>query len=88
MDFKEGDEIEIVDNPGYFWDRVKPGMRGYITTIENSAMYLIVTIPDYGEVSQHVSKVRFNLIRKVNRVRQKSGFAKFIRAIENVDNMQ
>jgi len=83
MDFKEGDEIEIVDNPGYFWDRVKPGMRGYITTIENSAMYLIVTIPDYGEVSQHVSKVRFNLIRKVNRVRQKSGFAKFIQRVDS-----
>lgn len=88
MDFKEGDEIEIVENPGYFWDKIKPGMYGRVTSVENSAMYLIVTIPDYGEVSQHVSKVRFNLIRKVNRVKQKSGFAKFIRAIENVDNMQ
>jgi len=85
MEFKEGDEIEIVENPSYFWDRVKPGMKGYITHITDAgAMDIIVHLPDYGDCFQHIGSHKWKLIKKINKEKKTSGFGRWIKNHEKV----
>lgn len=85
-DYKEGDEIEIVSNPGYFWDRIKPGMRGVVNYVHSGgALDIGVYIENvHDKYGQHVGVSKLKLIRKVNKEIKKSGFAKFIQRVDSL----
>lgn len=84
MDYKEGDEIEIVSNPGYFWDRIKPGMKGLVNRVRSNGSLNIEVFVNGTIVGvfRHVGSSKLELIRKVKKETRKSGFAKFISSLE------
>lgn len=82
MEYKEGDEIEIVYNDGWFWDRLKAGDRGVVNYVDNRGGCGILVKYDGGEVGQGVGAHKIHLIRKVNREIRKSGFARFIQRVD------
>lgn len=84
MEYKIGDEIEIVENDGWFWDKVLIGDKGYVHHVDRAGNLGITVFYSGGllEVTQGVNTKKLHLIRKVKKEIRKSGFAKFIQRVD------